>query len=94
MERQLELYTIRKFKEIGAVIYKLTQVKGIPDRLVIYKGTSIFLEIKNPNKKGRVSAVQRYRINELIKNGARVLVVEDMQQVKDIIKELVENNKE
>lgn len=88
MEKHLEAYTVRKLKEIGATVYKLGQVKGIPDRLVIYKGAYIFLEFKNPNKTGKVSSVQKYRIKELKDNGGCVFVVDDMRQVREIVDNL------
>jgi len=63
------------------------QKKGIPDLLICYKGRFIALELKQEN--GRLSEIQKYRIQKLINAGAVVEVPRTLKDVQEVFKQLV-----
>ena len=65
-EKNLQVYVKNKLKSVGCLVYKFASPsnRGVPDLLAITpSGETIYLEIKNPNGKGRVSELQRHHIN-------------------------------
>lgn len=71
-EQQIQAKRIKQLESEGYYVIKLikTNKNGIPDLIAIHptKGV-LFSEIKTP--KGRVSEIQKYRLNELEKHGFR-----------------------
>lgn len=66
---------IKQFESEGYLVLKLIQVQkaGYPDLLLLKPNGEIrFVEVKA--KRGRLSKIQRYRIDELKKQGFRVEV--------------------
>ena len=66
---------IKQFESEGYLVLKLIQVQkaGYPDLLLMKPNGEIrFVEVKA--KRGRLSKIQRYRIDELKKQGFRVEV--------------------
>lgn len=51
---------------------------GIPDIFFIYKGQSIFLEIKSPN--GKASEIQKYQMQKIKENGAFALFIKNYSE--------------
>ena len=71
-EQQIQSKRIKELKEEGYYVIKLikTNKNGIPDLIAIPKDSDVlFSEIKKP--KGKVSALQKYRIKELEAYGIR-----------------------
>ncbi len=69
-EQQIQAKRIKELESQGYYVIKLikTNKNGIPDLIAIPKGaTVLFSEIKN--KRGRLSALQEYRIKELNDRG-------------------------
>lgn len=87
MEKYLELHTVKALKGLGAKVYKMESVVGIPDRLILYKGGYFFIEFKNPNKKGRITKAQIARMEELREIGARVFVISDKQESDQLVRD-------
>lgn len=75
-EKLLQNYFCKKVREAGGVAYKIngSAHRGVPDILAIYAGTTIFVEFKNPNGKGRLSKLQLITISDMRANGADVRV--------------------
>tara|TARA_R100000734_G_C3315550_1_gene107548 strand:- start:1406 stop:1645 length:240 start_codon:yes stop_codon:yes gene_type:complete len=74
-EQQLQTKKIKELEEAGYYVIKLlkTNKNGIPDLLALHSSYGIeFYEIKD--KKGKVSKLQEFRINELKKNGFKAEV--------------------
>lgn len=65
MEQKLQKKIITQLEANGFFVVKLikTNKNGIPDLLAVKENRTIFIEVKQEH--GKLSEVQRYRINEL-----------------------------
>lgn len=72
----------------GWLSYKLESPgqRGVPDCLFLYKGKTIYIEFKNPNRRGRLSELQKQKIKQLEKHGADVYVVDNEEVFIEILK--------
>jgi len=71
-EQQVQTKRIKELEEQGYYVIKLIQTNknGIPDLIAIPKDCDVlFSEIKKP--KGKISALQKYRIKELANHGIK-----------------------
>ena len=71
-EQQIQSKRIKQLKSEGYYVLKLikTNKNGIPDLLAIPPNCEVlFSEVKRP--KGKVSAIQEYRIKELQQHGVK-----------------------
>tara|TARA_R100000908_G_C3718127_1_gene122010 strand:+ start:32 stop:274 length:243 start_codon:yes stop_codon:yes gene_type:complete len=71
-ENQIQLKRIKQLEDEGYYVIKLTVTNknGIPDLIAIPKGSDVlFSEIKKP--RGKVSAMQQFRLKELKKHGVK-----------------------
>jgi hypothetical protein len=71
-EQQIQAKRIKQLEEQGYYVIKLikTNKNGIPDLIAIPKDCDVlFSEIKTPT--GRLSELQKYRIEELKKHGLK-----------------------
>ncbi len=87
-EKKLQEYFIKRCKKEGVLAVKLesTSRRGWPDVIAIAPGGVItFIEFKNPNGKGRLSAHQKKTIDELTALGARVLVIDSREGVDAVL---------
>ena len=66
---------------------KLVKQRGIPDRIFVNKGLTIFAELKTKGKKPRESQVER--IKEMRRHGAIVFVIDTLDDAKKLIKMLI-----
>jgi len=74
-EQQVQSKKIKELEELGYYVLKLikTNKNGIPDLLALHPDKSIeFYEVKT--SKGKVSALQEYRLKELKKYGFKAEV--------------------
>lgn len=74
-EQQIQSKKIKELEEQGYYVIKLTKTNknGIPDLIAIPKGSDVlFVEVKTP--KGRLSALQKYRIKEISNYGIETIV--------------------
>ena len=88
-ESEIERYLVREVKRKGGLAMKFVSpgLRGVPDRLVIFPGgIHVFVELKAPGEKP--SKQQQYRINQLIKLGARVWVIDTKYGVDALIREM------
>jgi Holliday junction resolvase len=72
-EQQIQSKKIKELEEQGYYVIKLTKTNknGIPDLIAIPQGSDVlFIEVKT--QKGRLSALQKYRIKELENYGIKV----------------------
>jgi len=90
-EGSLEKYLIAQCNAHRILIRKLQAVGrvGFPDRTLIYGGQVIFVELKSPTGKGRLSKMQEREILKLRDVGAEVRVVMTREQVDDVITEII-----
>ena len=90
-ENKLEKYLIAQCKSFGVLCRKLQWVgrSGGPDRFLAYEGHIVLLELKNPNKKGSLSELQKYELKHLIENGVIALTADSYEEVDAILERLV-----
>lgn len=89
-EKAVEKRLTDEAKKIGCMVVKLScdGTNGMPDRLIIMpNGKVIFIETKRP-KNGRVSSLQDYTIKKLRQLGHRAYVINTIELVSIIVKEL------
>lgn len=81
-EKAIEKYLARRVKECYGLCVKLqcTGINGIPDRIILKQnGEAVFVEMKAPM--GRLSEVQKIRIQQLRDMNFRVYVLYNFDQV-------------
>ena len=73
-EQQIQAKIIKKLEAEGYYVIKLikTSVNGIPDLLAIKNNECLFIEVKRED--GKLSEVQKYRLNELKEKGIKSVV--------------------
>jgi Holliday junction resolvase len=74
LESKIQLKIIKQYEAEGYFVIKLikTNKNGIPDLLICKDGAAFFVEVKAKN--GKLSEIQKYRIEELKKYGMQTLV--------------------
>ena len=74
----------------GAYVVKvITATKaGVPDLLVCYKGLFIAIEVKTPETKNNVSALQKHNIINIHNANGYAIVAWDLDIVKDLIRKI------
>lgn len=87
MESKLQKKCIDYLNQKDCYVVKVVKASkgGVPDIIVCYKGSFIAFEIKNPNGKGKLSELQKYNINKIIKAEGRAYVIEDFNELVRII---------
>lgn len=91
-ESTVELYLKQKAEEKGYLCYKFVSPghTGVPDRIVIGNGKTIFVETKAPN--GVLRKKQEITIRRMRQNGATVYVAYSRDQVDSLLLELDAGN--
>lgn len=81
LESKIQASIIRKLTTKGYLVVKLikTNLNGIPDLLCLKDNKCLFIEVKA--EKGRLSEIQKYRINQLKELGFEVLVINDLNNL-------------
>lgn len=81
LERNIEAYLVKRCKEIGALCDKFVspQRRAVPDRIVIFKGNIVFVELKAPGK--RPTVAQEHDHSRRRAAGATVLVIDSIESV-------------
>ena len=88
MEKDIENYLKKEAKKVDAISYKFTSpgIRGVPDRILIYRGTVWFLEIKAPGK--LATSLQMYHIERIREAGGNAKVLDSKAAVNTLIMEL------
>ncbi|MEG2412874.1 MAG: VRR-NUC domain-containing protein [Clostridium sp.] len=89
-ESKIERYLKRQIELLGGKALKFISpgVSGVPDRIILLpQGKMIFVELKAPGKKLR--ALQEYRVKELRALGFRVEIIDTIEKVDMLIKEVI-----
>lgn len=75
----------RRWTELGAYCIAIVggqfQERGLPDRYIVYKGYSFWIEFKVG--KNQLTTLQRIRLRELKQRGVFACVVRDCRQIED-----------
>ena len=82
-ESALERRFVKQVKKMGAYVRKIESPEnnGIPDRLVIYKGYHVFVELKRFD--GRVQPVQRHEHSMIRRAGGTVVVINSRSGINE-----------
>ena len=86
-EAQLQEYAVKTLKGTGCLVYKFSSPakRGVPDLIVVPpNGRVFFIEMKHPNKQGRLSKLQKLEIAKLMGNRALVFVIDSVDEVDGI----------
>ena len=62
--------------------------RGCPDVLIAYGGKIVLVELKNPNKRGRLSEIQQRQIKHFKDVGVEVHVIDDKEDIDRVIREI------
>jgi len=91
-ENKVETYLNDQIESIGGITYKWTSPgrRGVPDRIIIFKGTCYFAEVKTPN--GSLSTNQVREMNKITRAGIHVLVITGHEGVVSFINWLKERS--
>lgn len=87
-EGEIEAYLINQCEKNKILCYKFVSPgnSGVPDRILIGNGKTVFVELKAPGEKPR--ALQVYVMKKMTKAGADVRVADTKDLVDAIIKDI------
>jgi VRR-NUC domain. len=87
-EKSIESYFMDKIKAIGGICYKFVSPgnSGVPDRVVLYKGCVVFVELKRPGQKPR--KLQSLVIEDIKKQGVPAFAINSKEQIDSLIARL------
>lgn len=89
-EAKVENYLLDKATKNGFLCYKFTSPgrRGVPDRIIIGRGHTVFIETKAPN--GEPSKIQKLTIKKMRAAGADVRLCYTRQQVDAFFEEALQ----
>ena len=92
IENDIEEYLVARSEEEHGMCYKFIspQNSGVPDRILIIKGFTIFIETKAPGKTPRL--LQKKKHEEMKRCGATVITIDSKEQI-DKLFELLKSKK-
>lgn len=83
LEHVLEKKLVDAVKQIGGLCLKLTNYKGIPDRMVLYNGKAVFVEMKQKGKPLRMEQEMWKRLLE--GKGFEHYLIDDAEGINALI---------
>jgi hypothetical protein len=88
-EGEIENYILKQSEKNNVLCYKFVSPgnKGVPDRILIGNGKTVFVELKAPGEKPR--ELQKYVIKKMKKAGADVRVADTKRDVDIILKDIL-----
>ena len=85
-EATLSKYIYNKAKALGCMVVKIdASHRGWPDRLILHNGKCMFIEVKNPNGRGRLSKLQRYTIERIKSIGIQAFVIDNKNMANEVL---------
>lgn len=87
-ESKIEKELKREVERIGGACLKWISPgnRGIPDRIILYRGRMIPVELKRP--RGTLGPLQEFQRKRFAKLGVKVEVVDDMEGVHKLVKRI------
>ena len=85
LERDIEKYMVSRCTELGVLCYKFTspQRRNVPDRILIYHGHTIFVELKATGKKPNAGQLRAHE--RLAEHSYYVTVIDSIQGVENCL---------
>ena len=93
IENDIEKYLVRQVKKIGGLCYKWVSpgTRGVPDRIVIFRGSTFFIELKRPGESLRKNQMKiKSYINQ---QNVGVYAIDTKVEVDHFIQELKAGDK-
>lgn len=92
-EAKVEKYLTDQVNSLGGICWKFTSpgTTGVPDRIVILNGKTFYVELKRP-KGGRISAIQKWRIKQLIMHDQKVYVIKNVDEASEMLKTIMQGD--
>jgi hypothetical protein len=90
-EKTLQAFLLRKSRAAGMLAYKTASVgsRGFPDCVLVAQGGRVvFVEVKHPNGKGRLSRHQEIVLSNLTTFGAETHVIDSYDGATDLIRSI------
>lgn len=93
-EGEIESYLVNQSEKRGILCYKFVSPgnRGVPDRILIGNGKTVFVELKAPGEEPR--PLQEYVIKKMKKAGADVRVADTKELVNVILDDIMKKKKE
>lgn len=91
LEKSIESHFKKRCKELKIFVAKNTGMRGIPDRICVCNGRTIWVELKKPGEKPKPH--QEARIRELEKYGAEVYVLDNKKDIDVVLEHLASYEK-
>lgn len=87
-ESTLQSFIVKLCGKYGVLCYKFSSPsrRGVPDLLLLCEGRVLFIEVKNPNGKGRLSPLQEIEIDRLSRNGFAVEVIDSKEYATETVR--------
>lgn len=88
-ESAIEARLVKAIRHCGGLCYKFVSPNnpGVPDRLILLPGGRVvFAELKT--EVGRLAAIQKWQIGEMLLRGADVRVLKGREQVDQFVREV------
>lgn len=87
-EQVIQSKIINYLESLGGYVVKVVAAtkSGVPDIICCLRGRFIALEIKRPNKKHTVTALQKVNIRRVHKAGGLAYVVSSVEEVDQILR--------
>lgn len=88
-ERDVENYLIKKCKEYNILCFKFTSPSnaGVPDRILIGYGYTLFIELKRPGEMPRPLQLEIHK--KMRNHGAYVFVIDNKNDIDAIIHHII-----
>lgn len=88
LERRIETYFVDRVKDLGGLCLKFNSPNcaGVPDRIVVFKGQVLFVELKALKKRPR--KLQESIFAKIVSQGVPVYILNSIDQVDRFIEGL------
>ena len=92
-EGALQTYFKRKAKQESVYWRKIRfeGQRGCPDVLIAFSGRIVLVELKRPDKKGRLSEIQKRQIKKLTDVGIEALVIDSKEEIDALIRDITQH---
>ena len=87
-ERVIERYLFEQIKQLGGMCIKMEPryAAGVPDRLILFKGDAIFVEVKAPGKKPTQKQMLFHK--RLDEQDIPIYIIDTKEKVDELVKML------
>lgn len=87
-EGYVEKYLRSQIEALGGICWKFSSVRGVPDRVIVVNGHTVFVETKS--KDGRLSPLQKVQIRRIRKQRGDARVMHTRELIDAFIIEVKE----